>query len=85
MKEKTVTIGLADGLDAGVIAVLVQRACKFSSSVYLQADGKKVNAKSIMGMMNMGVSKGKDITIVADGEDEDNAIAELEEYLTTGK
>ncbi|MBE5894463.1 MAG: HPr family phosphocarrier protein [Lachnospiraceae bacterium] len=85
MKEKTVTIGLTDGLDAGVIAVLVQRACKFSSSVYLQAEGKKVNAKSIMGMMNMGVNKGKEITIVADGEDEDTAISELEEYLTTGK
>ena len=85
MKEKTVTIGLTDGLDAGVIAVLVQRACKFSSSVYLQAEGKKVNAKSIMGMMNMGVNKGKEITIVVDGEDEDTAISELEEYLTTGK
>lgn len=85
MKEKTVTIEIAEGLDAGKIAVLVQRACKHSSSVYLQAEGKKVNAKSIMGMMNMGVNSGTDITIIADGEDEDAAITEMEAYLKTGK
>ena len=82
MKEKTVTIGLTDGLDAGVIAVLVQRACKFSSSVYLQAEGKKVNAKSIMGMMALGLDSGEIVTITADGSDEVDALKDVVEYLT---
>lgn len=81
MKERTVTVGLSDGLDAGVIATLVQQACRFESKVYLQADGKKVNGKSIMGMMNMGVSKGGEITILTEGPDEDMALDELEAFL----
>ena len=78
MKERTVTVGLSDGLDAGVIATL---ACRFESKVDLQADGKKVNGKSIMGMMNMGVSKGGEITILTEGPDEDMALDELEAVL----
>lgn len=85
MVEKSVDVGLENGLDANVIAVLVQRACKHSATVHLQIDTKKVNAKSIMGMMNMCVSKGSPITIICDGEDEEAAIADIEAYITTGK
>ena len=85
MKEKTVTIGLTDGLDAGVIAVLVQRACKFSSSVYLQAEGKKVNAKSIMGMMSLALGTGETVKVIANGNDEEAAIESIEEYLSGKK
>ena len=85
MLSKKITIKLPSGLEARPVALLVQVASQFESSVHVACEDKKVNAKSIMGMMNMGVNKGKEITIVADGEDEDTAISELEEYLTTGK
>lgn len=81
MLEKKITVQKADGLDAGMIAVLVQHACKFESKIYLEADDKKVNAKSIMGMMNMGVCKGGEVTIYAEGGDEEDAMKEIEEYL----
>lgn len=85
MLEKKVNVGLENGLDANVIAVLVQRACKYNCGVYLQVDTKKVNAKSIMGMMNMCVSKGSEIKIICDGTDEEKATADIEEYIVNGK
>lgn len=81
MLVKKITVQKADGLDAGMIAVLVQHACKFESKIYLESDDKKVNAKSIMGMMNMGVCKGGEVTIYAEGSDEEDAMKEIEDYL----
>lgn len=81
MLKKKITVQKADGLDADMIAVLVQRACKFESKIYLESDDKKVNAKSIMGMMNIGVCKGGEVTVYAEGSDEENAMKEIETYL----
>lgn len=81
MLEKKVTVQKKDGLDAGMIAVLVQHACKYESKIYLKSDDKKVNAKSIMGMMNIGVRKGGEVTIYTEGSDEDAAMKEIEDYL----
>jgi phosphotransferase system HPr (HPr) family protein len=78
MMEKTVIVKNEAGLDPGRIAVMVQTACKFESSVHLKKDDRKVNAKSIMGMMNMAVPKGGEVTIIAEGPDEEAAIAEME-------
>lgn len=82
MLQKKITVQKADGLDADMIAVLVQRACKFESRIYLESDDKKVNAKSIMGMMNIGVCKGGEVTVYAEGSDEETAMKEIETYLT---
>lgn len=81
MLEKKITVQKKDGLDAGMIAVLVQHACKFESKIYLESDDKKVNAKSIMGMMNIGVCKGGEVTVYAEGSDEEAAMKEIEDYL----
>lgn len=81
MLEKTVIVGLKNGLDAGAIASLVQKACHFECKVYLEAEGKKINAKSIMGMMNVGVQKGKEITIITDGSDAQEAQDALVEFI----
>ena len=82
MKEKTVEIRLKDGLEATPIAMLVQVASQFESSIYLQTAGRKVNAKSIMGMMSLGLDLGEKIAVIADGEDEDAAIGGIEKYLS---
>lgn len=83
MITKNITIGLQAGLEASPTALLVQKACQYTSKIYLEADSnKKVNAKSIMGMMTLGLQAGKDVLVTADGEDEEAAITEIEKFLT---
>jgi len=81
MKKRTMEIRLADGLEATPIAMLVQVASQYDSSIYLEASGKKVNAKSIMGMMSMGMDTGDKLVVSADGADEDAALDAIEKYL----
>ena len=82
MKMKAVRIQLNGGLEARPVAMLVQVASQHDSTVYLESEGKKVNAKSIMGMMSLVLTAGDSVTICADGEDQEKAIAKLEEFLT---
>ncbi|MBD5483776.1 MAG: HPr family phosphocarrier protein [Lachnospiraceae bacterium] len=82
MKKETMSIQLANGLEARPIAVLVQIASQFESKIYLEAEGKRVNAKSIMGMMSLGMDVGESVTIEADGEDENAAVAKLKDFLS---
>ena len=64
------------------MAVLVQIASQYESQIHLVSDDKKINAKSIMGMMSMGFTEGQEITVIADGKDEAAAVKEISEYLT---
>lgn len=81
MTKKAVEIKLQNGLEARPVAVLVQVASKYDSTVYLESNGKKVNAKSIMGMMSLGLDNGEMVTVTADGEDELVAVADIEKFL----
>ncbi|MCQ2493684.1 MAG: HPr family phosphocarrier protein [Lachnospiraceae bacterium] len=85
MQNKTITVNIENGLEARPIALLVQEAGKFDSRIYLEIGTKKVNAKSIMGMMSLGLTNGDDLTISAEGSDEEAAVAALEEFLTETK
>ena len=82
MIEKSVQIKLEGGLEARPVAVLVQVASQYDSSVYIQSDNKKVNAKSIMGMMGLGLAMGQTVTVVADDNDEEAAVAGIEGFLS---
>ncbi|MBR5408201.1 MAG: HPr family phosphocarrier protein [Lachnospiraceae bacterium] len=82
MKKKGITIQLENGLEARPIAMLVQVASRYESSIYIETGDKKVNAKSIMGMMTLILSAGDTITVSADGRDEDEAIKGIEDYLS---
>lgn len=81
MKKKIITVELADGLEARLAAMLVQVASQYDSRIYLESGSKRVNAKSIMGMMTLGLIAGQSITVEADGADEDQAVSEIEKYL----
>ncbi|MDY6104885.1 MAG: HPr family phosphocarrier protein [Acetatifactor sp.] len=83
MVTKKVKIQLENGLDARPVAMLVQVASKFDSRIYLLSDGKKVNAKSIMGMMSLGLDNGEELEIMADGKDEKAAADALEQFLSS--
>lgn len=82
MISKEITIRLENGLEARPVAMLVQVASKYDSTIYLEAGNKKVNAKSIMGMMSLGLDTGEKVTAIIDGSDENAAMAGLEEYLS---
>ena len=81
MQVKQVEVKLKTGLQARPAALFVQEANRFSSDIFLEKDGKKVNAKSIMGLMSLAVSSGTEINIIADGDDEQSAIASLAEFI----
>ena len=77
MVEKEVQVGLKSGLQARQAALFVQEANRYQADVFLQKETKKVNAKSIMGIMSLAISKGSSVIISADGSDEDQAVSGL--------
>lgn len=83
MIRRPVRINLNTGLEARPVAQLVQVASQFNSEIYVESGAKKVNAKSIMGMMTLGLDMGEEITLSANGEDETEAMASMEEYLNS--
>ena len=83
MREtKTITVEIPAGLEVRPVAVLVQVANQYNSSIYVESGNKKVNAKSIMGLMTLGLRAGESVTVHADGSDEEDAVAKIEAYLT---
>ena len=82
MLEKTGKVAMTEGTEESPVAVLVQIASQYESQIHLVSDDKKINAKSIMGMMSMGFTEGQEITIIADGKDAEAAVNEIADYLT---
>lgn len=82
MLKKTITIGLSSGLEARPVAMLVQIASQFDSQIYVENNNARVNAKSIMGMMTLGLDSGEEIMLSANGEDEEAAMSSIERYLS---
>ena len=70
------------GLEARPAALFDQTASQFISSVYLMMDSKTINAKSIMGIISLGVIDGQNVTIIAEGPDEEQAVDKLEKFLS---
>ena len=84
MVEKLVTIRNALGLHARPAGMLSETANQFSSNIYIQKGLMKVNAKSIMGIMMLAAGHGTQLTIRADGTDEDEAIEALSQLVKGG-
>lgn len=83
MIKKPITIQISDGLEARPTALLVQVASQYDSKIYVEIGDKKVNAKSIMGMMTLGLSAGESVVVSAEGSDEMDAIENIEKYLSS--
>ena len=83
MIRKPITIGISNGLEARPIAMLVQVASQYVSNIYLESEERKVNAKSIMGMMSLGLDTGESVTVSGDGADEEEAMKSIEKYLSS--
>ena len=83
MITKKIQIQLQNGLEARPVAVLVQVASQYNSSIYVECDDRKVNAKSIMGMMTLGLTAGEEVVVSANGDDEQTAMDDIVKYLST--
>ena len=74
MVVKDILVNLEHGLEARPIALLVQEASKYDSKIYIQSKDRRVNAKSIMGMMTLALDNGETLEVSADGDDEQVAV-----------
>jgi len=81
MKEEKLIVSLPEDMDASPVALLVAEASRFDSRIYLESGNKRVNAKSIMGMMSFGLANGEEVLVTIDGEDEDDALSAMESFL----
>src|SRR5690625_2458770 len=82
MLKKTVEVKLTDGLIAKASAMFVQKANRYTSDIYLERAGEQVDAKSIMGLMTLSIAPGDEITIIANGIDEEIALNDLVTFVT---
>lgn len=85
MTKKEITIQLPSGLEARPVAMLVQVASQYESEIHVISEGRTVNAKSIMGMMTLGLDTGEKVMVTANGADEAEAIQNIEAYLSATK
>lgn len=85
MIETSVVVRHNKGLDGRPIALLVQEASQYASKIYIVVNGKKINAKSIMGMMSLSLAEGEKLTVVTEGDDEKKAAEGIKTFFTTAK
>lgn len=83
MIKKEIQIELSKGLEARPVAIFVQVASQYDSTIFVEYRDKKVNAKSIMGMMSLGIAQGERVVISAEGKDEQEAVDGIEKYLSS--
>lgn len=81
MSRKELTVSNVSKKHDNPIAELVQVACQFDSNIILESDNRKINAKSIMGIMAFNPSEGMTVNVVADGTDEKEALLAMEKFL----
>jgi len=81
MVSQTVVFQCDEALQMKAVAVLIQKASSFRSSIYLSRSGRRANAKSLLGVMSLGIENAAEIEITADGEDQQDALKALVSYL----
>ena len=79
--ERSVKVELETGLQARPAALFVQEANRYTANLFLEKDGKRVNAKSIMGLMSLAITSGETIKLVAEGVDEEEALDHLTAFV----
>ena len=81
MISKEVMINNQVGLHARPATFFIQKANEFKSSIWVEKEERRVNAKSLLGVLSLGIVKGTAVTIIADGADEDEAISTLSDLI----
>ncbi len=81
MLSKTIVVQNQVGLHARPATFFIQKSNEFKSSIWVEKDDRRVNAKSLLGVLSLGITKGMEITIITDGIDEKEAIEALEKLI----
>ena len=84
MKNCEIVITNASGLHARPATFFIQKANCYKSTILIEKDDRKVNAKSLLGVLSLGIAKGMKITLIADGQDEEAAINGLVSLVNSG-
>ncbi len=84
MVIREVTINNQVGLHARPATFFIQKANEFKSSIWIEKDERRVNAKSLLGVLSLGIVKGTSVNIIADGSDEEEAVDMLAELIDSG-
>ena len=84
MISREVTIQNNVGLHARPATFFIQKANSYKASIWVEKDDRRVNAKSLLGVLSLGIVKGMSVTLIADGADEADALDGLTELITTG-
>lgn len=83
MVIRDVVIKNKSGLQSKSAAVFIQKASNFKSGIWIEKDERKANAKSLLGVLSLSIGSGTKVTVIAEGEDEEKAVDELEKYLNS--
>lgn len=84
MVSKEITIKNASGLESKVAARLIQKVSAYESRVWIQKNDRKANAKSLLGILSLGIGSGEKVLLIADGPDEKLVINDLEQFVERG-
>ena len=84
MISRNVTIVNSVGLHARPATFFIQKANSFKSSIWVENEDRRVNAKSLLGVLSLGIVKGMTITLIADGPDEADALSGLADLINSG-
>ena len=84
MTSKTIVVKDEVGLHARAASQFIKSANNYKSSVWIERDGKRVNAKSLLGVLSLGVAHGTEIELIADGADEKICVEELSAAVEAG-
>ena len=84
MISRDIVITNTSGLHARPATFFIQKANSYKAAIWIEKDDRKVNAKSLLGVLSLGIAKGMTVTLIADGQDEDTAIAGLVELIDSG-
>ena len=84
MISRDIMISNTSGLHARPATFFIQKANSYKSSIWIEKEDRRVNAKSLLGVLSLGIAKGMTITLIADGQDENAAIAGLVELIDSG-
>lgn len=84
MVRREITIMNELGLESKTAAMFIQKASNYKSNVWIEKGDKRANAKSLLGLLSLSIGSGTKVELVVEGEDEEKAANELEEYSKTG-
>lgn len=84
MLSRNVTIQNNVGLHARPATFFIQKANSYKSSIWVEKEDRRVNAKSLLGVLSLGIVKGMTVTLIADGSDEAEALEGLDELIQSG-